>query len=133
MRKDHSVTSEGVTIDPLLVRAARAHSREMCARDYFDHRSPTSGLATPMDRYMYNLRQIGEEASPSLLIGENIFYCSCTDETHNAAFGHKSLMDSPSHRDNILEPRYTKIGVGVYRNPKGEFWVSEEFLCNLPE
>ena len=48
-------TSRGLnalTVDPLLVHTARAHSREMCARDYFDHHSPTPGLESPMDRYL---------------------------------------------------------------------------------
>ena len=36
-------------------------------------------------------------------------------------------MDSPGHRANILEKRFTKIGLGVYRNARGEFWVTEMF------
>ena len=48
-----------LSVDPLLVRTARAHSREMCAQDYFDHHSPTPGLATPMDRYLKGLHDMG--------------------------------------------------------------------------
>ena len=36
-------------------------------------------------------------------------------------------MNSPGHRANILEPRFTKIGVGLYRNSEGRFWVTEMF------
>ena len=42
-------------------------------------------------------------------------------------YGHRALMDSPGHRANILEKRFTKIGVGVYHNANGEFWVTEMF------
>jgi uncharacterized protein YkwD len=37
-------------------------------------------------------------------------------------------MNSPGHRANILEPRFQRIGVGVYQNAQGEFWVTEMFL-----
>ncbi len=116
-----------LAVDPLLVRTARAHSREMCARDYFDHHSPTPGLTTPMDRYLKGLHDMGGSTPESLLIGENIYYCSVFNDVYNVDYGHRALMDSPGHRANILEKRFTKIGLGVYRNARGEFWVTEMF------
>ncbi len=124
-------TSRGLNalvLDPLLVSVARGHSREMCSLDYFDHHSPTSDQRTPMDRYIYGLRQSGDGTPGYLLVGENIYYCSESNETYNVEFGHQALMNSPGHRANILEPRFAKIGVGIYRNAKGEFWVTEMFL-----
>ena len=116
-----------LAVDPLLVRTARAHSREMCARDYFDHYSPTPGLNTPMDRYLKGLHDAGGSPPESLLIGENIYYCSVFNDSYNVEYGHRALMNSPGHRANILEKRFTKIGLGVYRNARGEFWVTEMF------
>ncbi len=116
-----------LTVDPLLVRTARAHSREMCDRDYFDHHSPTPGLSTPMDRYLSSLNDIGADTPDYLLVGENIYYCSISSDVYNVDYGHRALMNSPGHRANILEPRFQKIGLGVYRNAKGEFWVTEMF------
>ena len=116
-----------LTVDPLLVRTARAHSREMCARDYFDHHSPTPGLSTPMDRYLSALKNIGADTPDYLLVGENIYYCSVSDDVYNVDYAHRALMNSPGHRANILEPRFVKIGLGIYRNAKGEFWVTEMF------
>ncbi len=49
--------------DPLLTETARAHSREMCDHDYFDHHSPLPGLTTPMDRYLSALRVWGENSA----------------------------------------------------------------------
>ena len=117
--------------DPLLNVTARAHSREMCSLSYFDHRSPTAGGQTPMDRYLAGLRTWGEARPEAALVGENIFYASVTDAVYNASYAHASLMNSPGHRANILEPRFTKVGVGLYRDSQGRFWVTEMFLRDM--
>ena len=114
--------------DPLLGEAACAHSREMCDLNYFNHRSPTPGEATPVDRYMDALHTDGERQPAKALVGENIFFASVTNDVYNAQYAHHSLMSSPAHRKNILEPRFTKVGVGIYRDPQGQFWVTEMFL-----
>ena len=116
-----------LAVDPLLVRTARAHSREMCDLTYFNHHSPTPGMTSPMDRYLKAVRDQGSASPDSLLIGENIYYCSVFNDIYNVDYGHRALMDSPGHRANILEKRFTKIGLGIYRNDKGEFWVTQMF------
>ena len=116
-----------LSLDPMLTETARAHSEEMCTADYFDHQSPTPGLSSPMDRYLSASRQLGLPQPEYLLVGENIFYCSVYNDIYNVDYAHRALMASPGHRANILEPRFAKIGVGVYRNAKGEFWVTEMF------
>ena len=120
-----------LTEDPLLNVTARTHSREMCSLNYFDHHSPTTGRQTPMDRYLTGLRAWGEDKPESALVGENIFYASTTDSVYNASYAHMSLMNSPGHRANILEPRFTKIGVGLYRDSQNRFWVTETFLRDI--
>ena len=120
-----------LTEDPLLNVTARAHSREMCSLSYFDHHSPISGSQTPMDRYLAGLRAWGESKPDAALVGENIFYASATDTIYNASYAHVSLMNSPGHRANILEPRFTKVGVGLYRDSQGRFWVTEMFLRDM--
>ena len=114
--------------DPLLVDAARTHSREMCALNYFAHLSPTPGDQTPIDRYLDALHTAREKQPTKVLVGENIFYASITSAVYNADYAHQSLMASPVHRANILQPAFTKVGVGMYRDPAGEFWVTEMFL-----
>ena len=117
-----------LVLDPLLTETARIHCREMCKLDYFEHQSPTPSLRSPMDRYLSSLQKWGEGEPRSALIGENIFYCSTTNTSYDAAFAHSSLMASPGHRANILNPRFGKVGVGLYRDPQGQFWVTEMFL-----
>ncbi|MDR3709865.1 MAG: CAP domain-containing protein [Capsulimonadaceae bacterium] len=125
-------TSQGlrpVTLDPDLVAIARAHSRDMSDRKYFDHYAPSPGPVTPMDRYLAFLGRRPEYA----MVGENIYYRSVTDlmdQTANQADA--AFMNSPGHRANILQPRFTKAGVGFFRAPNGQFWVTEMFLRDRP-
>ena len=115
-------------LDPLLTATARLHCQEMCRLDYFEHQSPTLGSRTPLERYLKSVHEWGEEQPQTALVGENIFYCSVTSGTYNAAYAHQSLMASPGHRANILDLRFTKVGVGLYRDAQGRFWVTEMFL-----
>jgi len=110
-------------VDPVLVQVCRRHSKEMSEKDYFDHRSPTPGQETPMNRYLLALN-----SRPSwAYLGENLFYCSIPDVNR----GHSALMESPDHRANILDPTYTHIGIGMYESKTGEFWVTEMFLAKV--
>ena len=120
---------EPLVLDPLLNEAARAHSREMCALNYFDHNSPTADEQTPMTRYLTQLADTGASCPAQVMVGENIFYANETNGLYNISFANQSLMASPDHRRNILEPRFTRVGVGLYRDPQGRFWVTEMFLA----
>jgi uncharacterized protein YkwD len=57
-------------------------------------------------------------------VGENLYYCSIVDVER----GHRALMNSPSHRANILHPPFRKGGIGIYKSQTGEFWVTQMFL-----
>ncbi len=109
-----------LTLDPLLVRVGRLHSREMAEKNYFDHKSPTPDQRTPMDRY---LKQLGKRPGYAC-VGENLYYCVAV----NIQRGHDALMNSPTHRENILFEPFRQMGVGIYKNAKGEFWVTQMFL-----
>ena len=80
-----------------------------------------------MDRYLIGMKALGMNSPDYLLVGENIFYCSIFNNVYNADYGHRALMDSPGHRANILDPRFTKVGLGIYHNARGEFWVTQMF------
>lgn len=112
-----------LSVNPVLVQVAREHSREMYEKNYFDHISPTAELRTPSDRYIKAIGHVPTWAC----IAENLFYCSVVDVNK----GHKCLMASPRHRDNILDSRFEQIGVGVYQSPDGRFWVTELFLTQI--
>lgn len=116
-------TSRGLnalTVAPLLVKAAREKSKEMCDLNYWGHESPVPEKRTEMRRVLYYL----PEKPQSMVVGENLYFCSqvLVDS------GHKALMESPTHRKNILNPEYDYIGIGAYIAPDGRFWVTEVFL-----
>ena len=100
--------------------AGRRHSTEMAALNYFDHSSPTRGMESAADRWERCITQPPMDYT----IGENLFYGSLTD----VAWAHRSLMDSAGHRENILNPVFTRIGIGVHTAPDGRMWVTEMFL-----
>ncbi len=110
-----------LTINPMLIQVARQHSREMYERDYFDHASPVAELKTPMKRYLSALGYVPRWAC----VGENLFYCSIVDPVR----GHHCLMESPKHRENIMDRRFDQIGVGAYVAADGRFWLTQVFLA----
>jgi uncharacterized protein YkwD/uncharacterized membrane protein required for colicin V production len=94
-------TSRGLAplqLDPRLVPVARQHSEEMFRLKYFGHQSPVNG--SPFDR-------IAAAKISYTRAGENLAYA------HSVAVAHRGLMDSEGHRENILRPEFTRIGIGV--------------------
>lgn len=94
-------TSRGLhplALDPRLVPIARAHADEMFRLKYFGHISPVTG--SPFDRLM-------KAGVAYQRAGENLAYAQ------SVAVAHKGLMDSEGHRENILRPEFTNLGIGV--------------------
>jgi uncharacterized protein YkwD len=87
-----------VASDERLVTAARAYSDEMATHRFVAHVSPRSG--SPADR----VRRAGV---PALLVTENLAQAGSPREAH------ASLMGSPGHRANILDPRVQRVGIGA--------------------
>ena len=85
-------------LDPRLMDIARDHSREMFRLKYFSHESPVSG--SPFDR-------LAAAHVAYTRAGENLAYAQ------TLAVAHRGLMDSEGHRENILRPEFTRIGIGV--------------------
>ena len=83
----------------ILLAVARAHSRDMGVKRYFDHTSQDG--RSPFDR----MRAAGYRGG---LMGENIAAGQPT-----AAAVMKSWMNSPGHKANILNCGYKVIGIGV--------------------
>lgn len=97
--------------DPLLSRAARAKSQDMLENNYFAHESPRYGVPSAM------LAAFGVTYHYA---GENIAIDA------NVESGHKNLMGSPGHRQAILNPKFTRVGIGVVQSPQGLI-ISQEF------
>lgn len=87
---------------PKLNEAARLKVNDMFTRQYFDHVSPTGGNIS-------NLAQaVGYEY---LSIGENL----ALGNYENDQILVQAWMNSPGHRANILNAKFSEIGVAVIR------------------
>ncbi|MCA1027284.1 CAP domain-containing protein [Cytobacillus kochii] len=94
-------------LDVELSKVAREKSRDMQAKGYFDHNSPTYG--SPFDM----MKQFGISYTSA---GENIAQGQQTPEEVVQAW-----MNSQGHRENILNSSYTHLGVGYVEN--GNYWT----------
>lgn len=118
-------TSRGLTplkINGRLNDAAETHSEWMLAADVFSHTGENG--SSPGDR----MRDAGYVFSGSWSSGENIAWQSqrgaagFSDDVINL---HNSLMASPGHRANILNPNFVEIGIGIevgYFTSNGTEW-----------
>ena len=88
-------------MDTELARVAQIKSQEMVDKNYFSHTSPTYG--SPFDM----MRSFGIKYRTA---GENIARNSTVLKAHTA------LMNSEGHRQNILNPNYSHIGIGIVPN-----------------
>lgn len=96
--------------DPLLTKAAQAHSADMVARAFYSHTSPEGGK--PWDR-------AAAAGCRRHSIGENI---ACGQRSPAEVV--RGWMDSPGHRANILKPDFTHLGIGFAGGgPAGTYWT----------
>lgn len=57
------------------------------------------------------------------IVGENLAVASSVEEAH------QMLMDSPSHRANILNPHFTHVGIGVTQRTGHMYWIVQVFAA----
>ncbi len=100
-----------VSADSSLNTLAQNHSDDMWNRGYFGHVSPDG--QTPDDRRL--ALGITTEVGENLATAPNLLYA------------HNGLMRSAVHRMNILEPSWTRVGLGITKTSDNYFIVVEEF------
>jgi uncharacterized protein YkwD len=91
-------------MDPVLQDAARQHSRDMYARHYFSHKTPDG--KSPYDR-------LQDARFRFVAAGENIAFAPDVDQAWT------SLIHSPDHRANIVNPDFRCVGIGAYKGVGG--------------
>jgi uncharacterized protein YkwD len=99
-------------VNAKLQRAARAHSAEMVAKDYFSHDS-ANGESFSKRLIRFGYKQAG---CTSWRAGENIAWGAGLLGTPQAIF--KAWMKSSAHRRIMLSKSFRDVGVG---RAKGEF------------
>ena len=116
-RREADADLEPLKTDPELLPAARAHALEMLERGYVDHVTP-AGL-DPSDRVaLLHRRLVGG-------VGENLAeHKGLAAEQLEGQIGSLAvkimdgLIQSPGHRENILNPDYTHLAIAAVA--KGE-------------
>lgn len=96
-------------VDSALMANAQEKSQDMKNNNYFSHQSPT--LGSPFD-------QMKKRGITYTAAGENIAKGQTTAEQVVQGW-----MDSPGHRANILDSKFTHIGVGYVA--EGNYWTQQ--------
>jgi uncharacterized protein YkwD len=99
--------------NPLLFKAARAHSANMARQGKMEHVLDGKNPAQRVLDIGYDYAKVGENIG----VGENVPMTEIM----------KGWMASKHHRENILNGKFTEIGLGVARNGKGEVYYTQVF------
>jgi len=103
-----------LVLDESLSELAALHASDMFANNFFGHVSRLTG--SPVSR----ARKAGIKFHH---YGENLAMASTVAQAHGA------LMNSPSHKANILNEHYSCVGIAVIRaRREGVIIVVQEFL-----
>jgi uncharacterized protein YkwD len=96
-----------LTIDEQLTLVARAHGQDMVARGYFSHVTPEGiTLDGRLEEHGLTLNWTGEN------IQRNV-----QPRNETVRYATNWFMNSRPHRQNILHPRYDRLGISVSEGP----------------
>lgn len=110
---NHERQKRGIPVlvwDSRVARVAQSHASDMHRRDYFSHTTPEG--RTYKDR-------LDRGGVPYMWSGENIAY-----GYENAEKFMQAWMRSRGHRQNILHPKFTRLGVG---------WAGDKVVQNFTD
>lgn len=96
-----------------LTQPSAAYSARMVTENFFAHVAPDGATLTDRleaDGYI--------DPDGDWTVGENIAWGQGSISTARAIT--VAWMNSPAHRDNILEPEYTEVGIGVVPGTPGD-------------
>ncbi len=123
-----------------LAEIARAHSLDMCVRDYFNHidpdglsptdRSKKAGFKTTIKRKNYTREGVGENifASQAYMESDGVKTPEMEKMEVVAQKAITGWMNSPGHRKNILDPDYTQEGTGVAVSKDKKVNITQNFF-----
>jgi uncharacterized protein YkwD len=102
-----------------LAQVARDYSRLMAEKNFFSHTGPDG-------------RNVGQRVQAAgimyWIVGENLF--KSVNIPNPGPIAVKGWMESPGHRENILNPRYSETGVGIWR--QGDSYYFTQLFLRSP-
>jgi uncharacterized protein YkwD len=99
-------------------KAAMAYARELAQRHTINHMSATPGLEDPAKR----LTAAGVKWSG---VGENLALISSRAGVADIVI--RGWLNSPPHRENLLDPHFKVTGAGVARDEQGNYYVVQMY------
>lgn len=112
-RVHHGVRA--VKWDSLIQITAFDHSEDMAINNYFSHTNLNG--ESPFDR-------MTSDGISYRVAGENLAYGQSS-----SIFAHEGLMNSIGHRENLLKPDFSLLGVGVAFNKENQPYYTENFYA----
>lgn len=112
-RVHHGVRA--VKWDSLIQITAFDHSEDMAINNYFSHTNLNG--ESPFDR-------MTSDGISYRVAGENLAYGQSS-----SIFAHEGLMNSIGHRENLLKPDFSLLGVGVAFNEENQPYYTENFYA----
>ncbi len=114
---------EKLNLSPLkwsddVARIARQHSENMATFNFFSH--------TDLNGLLVNKRADECGIRNWRAIGENIAYNRGYENP--VALAVERWMESPSHRENLLNSRWRESGIGISKTKEGTYYFTEVFL-----
>jgi hypothetical protein len=98
-----------LTVHPELTAQARAWAASMAASDNLAHASNlSSGISAPWT-----------------VLGENVGVHGVEDVRQL----HAAFVSSPGHYQNLVDPRFRYVGVGVVVTENGKLWTTHRFMA----
>lgn len=97
-----------------LTKVAQVKAEDMAKNNYFSHNSPTFGSPFEM------MKTFGISYSYA---AENIAIAQSIEKAHN------NFMNSTGHRNNILSPNLTHVGIGISKEANGNYKLVEMFIA----
>lgn len=104
---------EPLKVNLQLSKLAADFAQDMRNRKFFAHVDPDG--KDPFDR----MAAVGIDFPNA---GENI---ALSPDVETA---HRMLLESPLHRENIMNPKFTEIGIGVRPDARGGVYLVQEFI-----
>lgn len=105
--------------DASLSRIARIRGHQMIDQGYFGHRDP---YGYTMYAELLAYFGIGFRVAGENLVSNGYAY------DVSASLAVEGLMNSPTHRANMLDPNFTRVGVGEVTSPGGGHYYALIFL-----
>jgi len=105
-------------ISPELRLFARKHSQDMALQQNLSHLSPSE------KSYKERLVDAGFYF---ISAGENVAF----SETFVGEFIHQSFIESPEHKENIIDPDFDQVGIGITFVENKGYYITQNFLQSL--